>query len=133
MPADPSPTADECHRATNPATLLDREDPSSPYLEDAAHWITVYGELLAMKADLLAAAADNVKTMSEDARADANFDQRLLRAQTGRYQKRLEYWRSRIAELTAERDLADLPDPLPLVPGQEPPSTMLERLRRDER
>lgn len=30
-------------------------------------------------------------------------------------------------------DLADLPAPLPLPPGQEPPSAVLERLRRDER
>jgi prevent-host-death family protein len=30
-------------------------------------------------------------------------------------------------------DLAALPAPLPLAPGQEPPSVLLERLRRDER
>ena len=37
-------------------------------------------------------------------------------------------------ELTAPRaDLADLPAPLLLQPGQEPPSLVLERLRRDER
>lgn len=107
MPADPPPTADEFHRATDPAALLQGEDPSSLYLEDAAHWITVYGELLIMKADLLAAAADNVKIMSEDAKADAHFDQRLLRAQAGRYQMRLEYWRTRIAELTARNVEAD--------------------------
>jgi hypothetical protein len=33
----------------------------------------------------------------------------------------------------ADRDLADLPAPLPLAPGQEPPSVVLERLRADER
>jgi len=33
----------------------------------------------------------------------------------------------------AEHDLADLPDPLPLQPGHEPPSKVLERLRKDER
>jgi prevent-host-death family protein len=31
------------------------------------------------------------------------------------------------------RDLHDLPDPLPLEPGQEPPSSILRRLRQDER
>jgi prevent-host-death family protein len=37
-------------------------------------------------------------------------------------------------DLTArENDLDDLPDPLPLAPGQEPPSRVLERLRSDER
>jgi prevent-host-death family protein len=33
----------------------------------------------------------------------------------------------------ADGDLAELPAPLPLEPGQEPPSTILERLRADER
>jgi prevent-host-death family protein len=33
----------------------------------------------------------------------------------------------------AAGDLAGLPTPLPLEPGQEPPSAVLERLRRDER
>jgi prevent-host-death family protein len=33
----------------------------------------------------------------------------------------------------ATRELDDLPDPLPLAPGQEAPSSVLERLRRDER
>jgi prevent-host-death family protein len=30
-------------------------------------------------------------------------------------------------------DLRDLPEPLPLSPGQEAPSSVLDRLRRDER
>jgi prevent-host-death family protein len=30
-------------------------------------------------------------------------------------------------------DLGELPSPLPIAPGQEPPSVVLERLRRDER
>jgi prevent-host-death family protein len=33
----------------------------------------------------------------------------------------------------SQHDLNDLPDPLPLEPGQEPPSSMLARLRRNER
>jgi prevent-host-death family protein len=48
--------------------------------------------------------------------------------------------RSPIERLTAAGDLLpgqqlldDLPDPLPLGPGQEPPSGVLARLRRDER
>jgi prevent-host-death family protein len=35
--------------------------------------------------------------------------------------------------VASQRDLNDLPDPLPLGPGQEPPSSVLARLRRDER
>ena len=33
----------------------------------------------------------------------------------------------------ATRDIRDLPPPLRLPPGHEPPSSVLERLRRDER
>lgn len=33
----------------------------------------------------------------------------------------------------ASRNLDEIPDPLPLPAGQEPPSAVLERLRRDER
>jgi prevent-host-death family protein len=33
----------------------------------------------------------------------------------------------------AAGELAELPAPLPLAPGQEPPSAILERLRADER
>jgi prevent-host-death family protein len=33
----------------------------------------------------------------------------------------------------SEADLADLPAPLPLPAGSEPPSALLARLRRDER
>jgi prevent-host-death family protein len=33
----------------------------------------------------------------------------------------------------ARADLKDLPEPLPLAPGQKPPSSVLDRLRQDER
>jgi prevent-host-death family protein len=35
--------------------------------------------------------------------------------------------------VAAEQDLASLPAPLPLAPGQEHPSSVLKRLRHDER
>lgn len=35
--------------------------------------------------------------------------------------------------LPATRDLGSLPDPLPAPPGHEPPSMVLERMRRHER
>ena len=35
--------------------------------------------------------------------------------------------------ITSQHDLDDLPEPLPLGPGQESPSSLLARLRRDER
>jgi prevent-host-death family protein len=39
-----------------------------------------------------------------------------------------------VGEVTsAAGDLDDLPEPLPLAPGQKSPSSVLARLRRDER
>lgn len=35
--------------------------------------------------------------------------------------------------IPGQRGMDDLPDPLPLAPGQAPPSSVLDRLRRDER
>jgi prevent-host-death family protein len=35
--------------------------------------------------------------------------------------------------VSAASDLTDLPEPLPLAAGQEAPSSVLERLRHDER
>jgi antitoxin (DNA-binding transcriptional repressor) of toxin-antitoxin stability system len=36
-------------------------------------------------------------------------------------------------EVQPADDLNDFPEPVPLAPGQEPPSVTLARLRRDER
>ena len=33
-------------KAVDPDRLLEGEDPSTTYLDDATHWVTVYSELL---------------------------------------------------------------------------------------
>ena len=45
----------------------------------------------------------------------------------------LERLRSSGDLAVAEGELADLPEPLPLPSGSQPPSSVLARLRRDER
>jgi prevent-host-death family protein len=45
----------------------------------------------------------------------------------------LERLRAAGAIIPATADLDDLPPPLPLAPGQEPPSEVLRRLREHER
>ncbi|HEV2140395.1 MAG TPA: type II toxin-antitoxin system prevent-host-death family antitoxin [Candidatus Dormibacteraeota bacterium] len=45
----------------------------------------------------------------------------------------LERLRSTGDVIPASRSLHDLPKPLPLPPGKEAPSTVLARLRRDDR
>lgn len=42
MPFDP-PSSEELHRIQDPDALLPGEDPASTALEDAVHWIQVYG------------------------------------------------------------------------------------------
>jgi prevent-host-death family protein len=45
----------------------------------------------------------------------------------------LEQLRAASDTTPVARELGDLPEPLPLAPGQEAPSAVLARLRRDER
>ncbi len=45
----------------------------------------------------------------------------------------LERLRAMGEVISATANLDDLPEPLPLRPGQEPPSKVLERMRRNER
>jgi prevent-host-death family protein len=45
----------------------------------------------------------------------------------------LERLRAEGAVVSATRRFEELPEPLALEPGQEPPSAILARLRRDER
>jgi prevent-host-death family protein len=46
---------------------------------------------------------------------------------------RLEQLRAAGEVIAATADFDSLPEPLPLEPGEEPPSAVLARLRRDER
>lgn len=98
MPNNP-PTPRELRRATDARTLLPGEDPSSSHVEDAVHWIRVYGELMSVKVSLLDRAEQLVRGISDDAMMDIDVDQRLLRAQARRYRGRYEYWLRRVTEL----------------------------------
>lgn len=42
VPSEP-PSSSDLERAADPHTLLPGEDPGSGYVEDALHWIRVYG------------------------------------------------------------------------------------------
>ena len=97
--SDDGPTAVEFEQAIDSSTLLPGEEPSSLVVEDAIHWIRVYGELLAVKMSLLDRADQVLNEMTDDAVREINFDLRLLGAQQDRYRTRYEYWLGRAAEL----------------------------------
>ena len=81
--------------ATDPDYLLPGEELGR--VEDAAHWMAVYRELLEFKRALLSEAARMVITMVPAAREEARTDQVLLAHQADRYRRRLAHWQSRSA------------------------------------
>lgn len=82
--------------------LLEGEDPSTTYVEDAAHWITVYSELLLFKERLVDAAQQGLMNMTEPlARHEgAEVDLPVLLAERDRLHKRLDFWKERSRELS---------------------------------
>jgi hypothetical protein len=97
------PDLADLQRAVDERTLLPSEDPNTRYVEDAVHWIRVYGELIAVKAVLLERAEQAFRGLTEDAVADLAIDQRLLRAQMERYKTRHDYWLNRVTQLAGTR------------------------------
>ena len=87
--------------STDPERGLPGEDPESPFLEDALHWVRVYEELLNLKHELLKRAEEVLQSASPEAQAEGGADQALLRAQAARYDVRLEFWRQRAKDLSS--------------------------------
>jgi len=104
-PADPSEhTRAEDQQAAleqvEPDRLLDGEDEETQNLDDAEHWIKVYRELLEFKRSVLATTEEHVGTMEADASAEVQkTDLKALHAEALRFERRLVYWRGRLAAL----------------------------------
>lgn len=82
---------------------LPGEDSGSVLLEDAVHWVSVYGELVSFTRSLArdAASGDGHRRDGDLAELDvAGLDVDGL---IGRYEERYDFWRRRAREL-AERD-----------------------------
>jgi len=81
--------------------LLEGEDPDSPYLEDAQHWASVYGELLSFKEDLLSTARQRLARMSEGSakKEVTGTDIQILEVERDRLRRRLDYWELRIRKI----------------------------------
>jgi hypothetical protein len=87
---------------TDPDRLMDGEDPGTQQVEDAEHWLRVYQELYAFKQDLLDKLRTRVTEISiTDARDEALADERLLVLELARFERRADFWRRRVQELTA--------------------------------
>jgi hypothetical protein len=93
--------ADEAgEKAVDDDRLLEGEDPKTPYLDDATHWVTVYTELLGVKRELVAVSEAHLPEMPEEARHEvASTDLVVLDAEMKRFSRRLEFWRQRCVQL----------------------------------
>jgi len=87
-------------KAVDDDRLLEGEDPKTPYLDDATHWVTVYTELLAVKRELVEVSEAHLPDMAEEARREvASTDLVVLDAEMKRFSRRLEFWRQRCLDL----------------------------------
>lgn len=77
--------------------------------ENAAHWVAVYTELLAFKAELLEITAKRRVTMSHDARGEAEADEAVIGAQADKYTRRLREWRGHLDESSTTGGGAPIP------------------------
>lgn len=100
-------TEDDVSEAVDKAVDHDRllagEDPTTRHLEDAELWTAVYGELTAFKQELVASTEARAAGMlPEGARELRDTDLLILRAEAERLNRRLEFWRRRLGELSGE-------------------------------
>jgi hypothetical protein len=94
------PAEDAADKAVDGDRLLEGEDPATPYLEDAAHWVTVYSELLSVKRELVGVSEERLPELPKEARHElASTDLVVLDAEMKRFSRRLAYWRERCVEL----------------------------------
>lgn len=100
-PEKPAPDTEAAAlEQVQPDRLLEGEDERTQHLDDAVHWVKVYMELLEFKRSVLATAEEHVGTMDPDAGAEVQkTDLKALHAETLRFERRLVFWRERIAAL----------------------------------
>ena len=86
--------------AARAARLLEGEDPTTPYPEDATQWIRVYEELLGFKDRMLVRMNDHIRTVSKAAQAELKSqDVEEFEIQRAGYQVRMDFWQRRQLEL----------------------------------
>ena len=88
-------------KAVAPDRLLDGEETSTTYPEDARHWISTYQELLNFKMVMLESTQIKFESMTNaDARKELeSTDLVIIRSEKERFERRLHFWRTRLREL----------------------------------
>jgi hypothetical protein len=89
--------------AADPDRLLPGEQTGTSNREDVAHWINVYTELQSTKRQLIANLRDMMARQTQAAQDELErADVRLLELQVERFDRRLAFWKARMAELDGD-------------------------------
>jgi len=84
--------------------LLPGEDPASPYLKDAEHWVVVYSELYNFTVGIVGRFRAGMPELQESAQAYLrSHDVLVHEKQVQRFAERLAFWRQRVVDLRAAR------------------------------
>jgi hypothetical protein len=90
---------DALDRVRDQDRLLEGEDPDTTYLDDAKHWLHVYGELLGFKESVVGEAKSSAVDLPDDAQPEADADLTILEAERQRLRRRYGFWQARVAQL----------------------------------
>lgn len=92
---------DAAARSVDDDALLEGEDPTSDLVEDAEHWVEVYGELIGYKRTLLGTSAEEIADFEHhESRGEVReVDVVILRTELDRFRRRLAFWLDRLEEL----------------------------------
>jgi hypothetical protein len=104
LPSGPMPSddaQDAVEKVVDPDRLLEGEDPATTFLDDAKHWVHVYGELLEFKASVAGEAASSAVDLPEAAQPEADADLTILEAERQRLERRYAFWQTRLGQLRA--------------------------------
>lgn len=100
--AEEARAQDAAQASVDESRLLHGERSSSDDPEEAGHWVTVYQELTSFKDELIVRSEARAASMAREAAMEVEeTDLEVLRAESRRLHRRLDFWTRRAAELGA--------------------------------
>lgn len=91
--------------------LMPSEDPSTPYLKDAEHWIAVYSELYNFVVGIVDRLRAGMNDLQEPVQEYLrSHDVLVHEKQIQRFATRIAFWRQRAVDLRAARDESGKPE-----------------------
>ena len=85
----------DVYAAAGDGGLFAGENPSTEHAGDAAHWMTIYRELIAFHEGVLSRNGHGGSWAPEDPAASISLDVAALRSQLKNYRRRLDFWSDR--------------------------------------